>query len=48
LAIFADIQQLTGLNDYLNAVMTLQLPFALIPTLTFTSKLDKTLKNQKS
>jgi len=39
LAIFADIQQLTGLNDYLNAVMTLQLPFALIPTLTFTSKL---------
>ncbi|XP_046639311.1 natural resistance-associated macrophage protein 2-like isoform X2 [Daphnia pulicaria] len=37
LAIFADIQQLTGLNDYLNAVMSLQLPFALIPTLTFTS-----------
>jgi len=27
---------LTGLNDFLNAVMSLQLPFALLPTLTFT------------
>ena len=32
-----DIDNLTGMNDLLNAVMSLQLPFALIPTLTFTS-----------
>lgn len=25
------------MNDYLNALMSLQLPFALLPTLTFTS-----------
>lgn len=28
---------MTGMNDYLNAVMSLQLPFALIPTIAFTS-----------
>jgi len=33
----SDINQLTGMNDYLNALMSLQLPFALLPTLTFTS-----------
>lgn len=38
LSIFANINELTSLNDYLNAVMSLQLPFALLPTLTFTSK----------
>lgn len=36
-AYFSDIQDLTGMNDILNAVMTLQLPFAVIPTITFTS-----------
>lgn len=33
----SDIEHLTGMNDYLNALMSLQLPFALLPTLTFTS-----------
>ena len=37
LAVFADLREMTSLNDYLNAVMSLQLPFALIPVLTFTS-----------
>lgn len=36
-AIFQDVQHLTGMNDLLNALMSLQLPFALIPILTFTS-----------
>lgn len=30
-------QDLTGMNDVLNAVMSLQLPFAVIPTIAFTS-----------
>lgn len=30
-------QDLTNMNDLLNALMSLQLPFALLPTLTFTS-----------
>lgn len=30
-------QDLTGMNDLLNTLMSLQLPFALLPTLTFTS-----------
>lgn len=34
---FKDINDLTGMNDFLNAVMSLQLPFALLPTITFTS-----------
>lgn len=37
LAVYADITQLTSLNDGLNALMSLQLPFALLPTLTFSS-----------
>lgn len=37
LASYNDIGQLTGMNDILNTVMTLQLPFAVIPTITFTS-----------
>ncbi|XP_075883019.1 natural resistance-associated macrophage protein 2-like isoform X2 [Nelusetta ayraudi] len=36
-AIFQDIQRLTGMNDFLNVLQSLQLPFALIPILTFTS-----------
>ncbi|KAG7280490.1 hypothetical protein CRUP_022019 [Coryphaenoides rupestris] len=36
-AIFQDISSLTGMNDFLNVLQSLQLPFALIPILTFTS-----------
>ncbi|XP_048524636.1 protein Malvolio isoform X2 [Dendroctonus ponderosae] len=36
-AFFSSLQDLTTLNDFLNAVMSLQLPFALIPTIAFTS-----------
>lgn len=35
--VFADLGSLTKMNDLLNCLMSLQLPFALIPTLTFTS-----------
>uniref|UniRef100_F6VMS4 Solute carrier family 11 member 2 n=1 Tax=Ciona intestinalis TaxID=7719 RepID=F6VMS4_CIOIN len=37
LAVFTDIQHLTGMNDLLNVLQSLQLPFALIPVLHFTS-----------
>ncbi|XP_042371354.1 natural resistance-associated macrophage protein 2-like, partial [Plectropomus leopardus] len=36
-AIFQDIQHLTGMNNFLNVLQSMQLPFALIPILTFTS-----------
>ncbi|KAM6982113.1 natural resistance-associated macrophage protein 2-like [Tautogolabrus adspersus] len=36
-AIFQDVRRLTGMNDFLNVLQSLQLPFALIPILTFTS-----------
>ncbi|XP_076680593.1 solute carrier family member malvolio isoform X3 [Andrena cerasifolii] len=36
-AFFSDIDNLTGMNDILNAIMTLQLPFATLPTIAFTS-----------
>lgn len=36
-AFFSDIDHLTGMNDILNAIMTLQLPFATLPTIAFTS-----------
>ncbi|XP_036388571.1 natural resistance-associated macrophage protein 2-like [Megalops cyprinoides] len=36
-AIFQDTQHLTGMNDFLNVLQSMQLPFALIPILTFTS-----------
>ncbi|KAL1490533.1 hypothetical protein ABEB36_013209 [Hypothenemus hampei] len=36
-AFFSSLSSLTTLNDLLNAVMSLQLPFALIPTIAFTS-----------
>ncbi|XP_055946793.1 natural resistance-associated macrophage protein 2-like isoform X2 [Argiope bruennichi] len=37
ITIYSDIKNLTQMNDYLNALMSLQLPFALFPTLIFTS-----------
>lgn len=36
-AVFGNIEKLSGMNDLLNALMSLQLPFAIIPTLTFTA-----------
>uniref|UniRef100_A0A4W5MHG8 Solute carrier family 11 member 2 n=1 Tax=Hucho hucho TaxID=62062 RepID=A0A4W5MHG8_9TELE len=36
-AIFQDVTHLTGMNDFLNVLQSVQLPFALIPILTFTS-----------
>ncbi|CAD6233422.1 GSCOCG00007186001-RA-CDS [Cotesia congregata] len=36
-AFYASIEDLTGMNDVLNAVMSLQLPFATLPTIAFTS-----------
>ncbi|XP_078321278.1 natural resistance-associated macrophage protein 2-like isoform X2 [Crassostrea virginica] len=36
-ASFSGIQDLTQMNDMLNVLMSMQLPFALIPILTFTS-----------
>ncbi|KAM4588744.1 natural resistance-associated macrophage protein 2 isoform 2-T2 [Odontesthes bonariensis] len=36
-AIFKDAQHLTGMNDFLNVLQSILLPFALIPILTFTS-----------
>ncbi|KAK2145996.1 hypothetical protein LSH36_641g01038 [Paralvinella palmiformis] len=37
LAVYRGIEDLTGMNDLLNVLMSLQLPFALLPILTFTS-----------
>ncbi|CAG9815191.1 unnamed protein product [Phaedon cochleariae] len=37
LAFFSNLEDLTSMNDILNAVMSLQLPFATIPTIAFTS-----------
>ncbi|KAJ8928893.1 hypothetical protein NQ314_018464 [Rhamnusium bicolor] len=37
LAFFSNIDDLTNMNDILNAIMSLQLPFATIPTIAFTS-----------
>lgn len=39
-ALYADINDLTGMNDTLNAVMSLQLPFAVLPTIAFTSSVQ--------
>ncbi|XP_046387700.1 protein Malvolio isoform X1 [Ischnura elegans] len=36
-AFFTRIEDLSGMNDILNAVMSLQLPFATLPTIAFTS-----------
>ncbi|XP_053679041.1 protein Malvolio [Anopheles nili] len=38
-AFFSKLEDLTKMNDVLNAVMALQLPFAAIPTVAFTSSL---------
>lgn len=35
-----DLNILTGMNDVLNAVMSLQLPFAALPTIAFTSSVQ--------
>ena len=37
LSVYRGIDDLTGMNDLLNVLMSLQLPFALLPILTFTS-----------
>lgn len=37
LAVFSNINHLTGMNDILNVVQSVQLPFALLPILHFTS-----------
>jgi len=34
---FSNIDDMNNMNDYLNSIMSLQLPFALIPTIAFTS-----------
>uniref|UniRef100_A0A672I861 Natural resistance-associated macrophage protein 2-like n=1 Tax=Salarias fasciatus TaxID=181472 RepID=A0A672I861_SALFA len=36
-AVFQDVHSLTGMNDFLNVLQSMQLPFALLPILTFTS-----------
>ncbi|XP_044259424.1 protein Malvolio-like [Tribolium madens] len=36
-AFFSSLNELTTMNDFLNAVMSLQLPFAIIPMVAFTS-----------
>nr|BCL66020.1 divalent metal transporter [Perna viridis] len=40
ISIFEGIGQLSGMNDLLNVLMSLQLPFALIPILAFTSSTE--------
>lgn len=37
IAAYAKISDLTGLNDFLNVLMSMQLPFAVLPILAFTS-----------
>ncbi|XP_070166262.1 protein Malvolio isoform X1 [Polyergus mexicanus] len=39
-AFFADMNNLSGMNDILNAIMSLQLPFATLPTIAFTSSVQ--------
>ncbi|XP_058806651.1 protein Malvolio isoform X2 [Phymastichus coffea] len=39
-AFYADLNDLTKMNDILNAVMSLQLPFAALPTIAFTSSVS--------
>lgn len=40
-AFYSEIEQVTKMNDYLNAIMALQLPFATIPTIAFSSSVGK-------
>ena len=37
IALYENIQSLSGMNDLLNCLMSLMLPFAVIPAITFTS-----------
>ena len=37
IAFYKNIQDLSGMNDLLNCLMSLMLPFAVIPAVTFTS-----------
>ncbi|XP_014481310.1 PREDICTED: protein Malvolio [Dinoponera quadriceps] len=39
-AFFADMSNLSDMNDILNAIMSLQLPFATLPTIAFTSSVQ--------
>ncbi|XP_011637124.1 protein Malvolio isoform X3 [Pogonomyrmex barbatus] len=39
-AFYADMNNLSGMNDILNAIMSLQLPFATLPTIAFTSSVQ--------
>lgn len=39
-AFFADMNNLSNMNDVLNAIMSLQLPFATLPTIAFTSSVQ--------
>lgn len=39
-AFFADMNNLSSMNDILNAIMSLQLPFATLPTIAFTSSVQ--------
>lgn len=39
-AFFAELDNLSGMNDILNAIMSLQLPFATLPTIAFTSSVQ--------
>ena len=41
IAFYSEIEQVTKMNDYLNAIMALQLPFATIPTIAFSSSVGK-------
>ena len=36
-AFYSKIEDLSGMNDILNTVMSLQLPFAVLPTIAFSS-----------
>jgi len=49
LAFFEGIEKLTGMNDWLNVLQSLQLPFAILPLLTFTNdeKIMKGFKNNR-
>ncbi len=40
MAFYQRVEQLTGMNDLLNCLMSLMLPFALIPAVTFSSSPD--------
>eukprot|EP00794_Sanderia_malayensis_P003227 gene3227-3705_t len=49
IASYKGIQDLTGMNDFLNILQSLQLPFAVLPLLTFTNDIAimRSFKNNK-